>query len=95
MWDVVLAKIGNIVFVTRLEWLPMFGMPGRLTPTALQRPGAIFNYVNDICTEICGVMQTNVTKVCEGLNSPVHQRHPSTDSYEQKVKGKSKYTRLN
>ena len=68
----------------------MFAMAGKLTPPALQKPGAIFNYVNDICSEFCDAMQTNVTKVCEGLNSPVRVRHPSTDSYE-KIKGKSEY----
>ena len=70
----------------------MFSLPGRLTSSpALQRPGAILNYVSDICTELCDAIQTNVTKVYEGLNSPARQKQPASTSCEQNPKPKSEY----
>ena len=69
----------------------MFALPGRLASPALQRSGAFLNYVNDICTELCDAIQTNVTKVYEGLNSPARQKPTATSSCEQTPKAKCKY----
>ena len=69
----------------------MFTLPGRLSSPALQRPGAFLHYVNDICTELCDVIQTNVTKVYEGLNSPSRQKPQPTTSCETPSKSKSEY----
>ena len=68
----------------------MFSLPKRLTSTpALQRPGAFLSYVNDKCTELCDAIQTNVTKVYEGLNSPVRQKQTPTRTYDSAPKPKS------
>ena len=69
----------------------MFSLSGRLSSPALQRPGAFLHYVNDICTELCDVIQTNVTKVYEGLNSPSRQKPQPTTSCETPSKSKSEY----
>ena len=68
----------------------MFSLPKRLTSSpALQRPGAFLSYVNDKCTELCDAIQTNITKVYEGLNSPVRQKQPSTRTSDPAPKDKS------
>ena len=69
----------------------MFSLPKRLTSSpALQRPGAFLSYVNDKCTELCDAIQTNVTKVYEGLNSPARQKQASA-AREPISKPKSEY----
>ena len=64
----------------------MFSVPGKLTSSpALQRPGSFLNYVNDICTELCDTIQSNVTRVYEEFtNSPVKKKHSVTAVYELK-----------
>ena len=73
----------------------MFSLPKRLTSSpALQRPGAFLSYVNDKCTEICDAIQTNVTKVYEGLSSPGRQKQAPTTTLEPTPKPRSKYAIL-
>ncbi len=53
----------------------MFALPGRLASSpALQRSGAFLHYVNDRCSELCDLIQNNVTRVYQELSSPVKQR---------------------
>ena len=52
----------------------MFSLPGRLASPALQRSGAFLHYVNDRCTELCDIIQSNVTRVYQEFSSPVKQK---------------------
>ena len=74
----------------------MFSLPGKLTSSpALQRPGSFLNYVNDICTELCDTIQSNVTRFYEEFtNCPVKENHSAAAVYELKrlVKKRKKRT---
>ena len=61
----------------------MFALPGRLASPGLQRPGAFFNYVNDICTELCDTIQSNVSRVYQEFNySSMRRQHSAAAAYE-------------
>ena len=61
----------------------MFSLHGRLASPGLQRPGAFFNYVNDICTELCDAIQSNVTRVYQEFNnSPIRKQYSPAATYE-------------
>ena len=75
----------------------MFSLPGRLASPALQRSGAFLHFVNDKCTELCDIIQSNVTRVYQELSSPVKQKKAtgvkSKSTFKRKLSNVLKYFR--